>query len=69
MNTNCRGLQRERRCIPIAPDFNFADDNGAPVQMKGYWLDVVVRQGNRWKILVSYHAPVAPPPSAPAQTK
>jgi ketosteroid isomerase-like protein len=43
--------------------------DGAPVQMKGYWLDVDVRKGNRWKILVSYHAPVAPPLPAPAQTK
>ena len=43
--------------------------DGAPVQIKGYWLDIDVRKGNRWQILASYHAPVAPPPSAPAQTK
>ena len=42
---------------------------GAPVQIKGYWLDVIVRKGNRWKILTAYHAPVAPPPSASGQTK
>ena len=47
----------------------FQAQDGPPVQMKGYWLDVDVRQGNRWKILAAYHAPVAPPPSAPAQTK
>jgi len=47
----------------------FQARDGTPVQMKGYWLDVDVRKGDRWKILVSYHAPVAPPPSAPAQTK
>ena len=43
--------------------------DGTPVQMKGFWLDVGVRKGNRWKILVAYHAPAAPPPSAPGQTK
>ena len=43
--------------------------DGAPVQIKGYWLDVIVRKGNRWKILVAYHAPATPPPFAPAQTK
>jgi len=47
----------------------FQAQDGAPVQMKGYWLDVDVRQGNRWKILASYHASAAPQPSAPAQTK
>ena len=47
----------------------FQAPDGAPVQMKGYWLDVDVRKGNRWKILVAYHAPVAQPPFAPAQTK
>ena len=42
--------------------------DGAPVQIKGYWLDVIVRKGNRLEILVAYHAPATPPPSAPAQT-
>ena len=46
-----------------------AKDGAPPVQMKGFWLDVDVRKGNRWKILASYHAPVAPPPPAPAQKK
>ena len=43
--------------------------DGTPVQMKGYWLDVDVRKGNSFKILVSYHAPAAPPLPTPAQTK
>lgn len=43
--------------------------DGAPAQIKGYWLDVIVRKGNRWKILTAYHAPVAPSQSASGQTK
>src|SRR5215813_12261592 len=31
----------------------FQAQDGPPVQMKGYWLDVDVRQGNRWKILAA----------------
>jgi len=31
MNTNCRGLQREQRCVWIASDFIFADDKAKDV--------------------------------------
>ena len=45
----------------------FQVENGAPLQAKGYWLDVDVREGDGWKFLVSTFNYNGPP--IPVQTK
>ena len=45
----------------------FQVENGAPLQAKGYWLDVNVREGDGWKFLVNTFNFNGPP--IPVQTK
>jgi len=42
--------------------------NGKPFQLKGYWANIVVREGDAWKIWMSASM-VTPAPAAPAETK
>jgi ketosteroid isomerase-like protein len=42
--------------------------NGGPIQLKGYWSAIYIREGDDWKIrMLTWN--MAPPPAAPAQTK
>jgi ketosteroid isomerase-like protein len=45
----------------------FQVENGAPLQAKGYWLDLHVREGDGWKFLVSTFNFSGPP--VPVETK
>ena len=42
--------------------------NGKPFQLKGYWENIEVREGDAWKIWMSAYN-VTPAPPAPAETK
>jgi uncharacterized protein (TIGR02246 family) len=46
----------------------FEPPNGKPFQLKGYWANIVVREGDAWKIWMSASM-VTPAPAAPAETK
>jgi hypothetical protein len=41
--------------------------NGSPIQLKGYWGDIFVREGDTWKARLVVSNNAAPP--EPAQTK
>jgi uncharacterized protein (TIGR02246 family) len=43
--------------------------NGKPFQLKGYWANIVVREGDAWKIWMSTAFNITPAPAAPAETK
>ena len=41
---------------------------GGPIQLEGYWSNILTREGNEWKIRTSTYN-ITPAPAAPAQTK
>ena len=44
------------------------DENGGPIQIKGYWSAIDSREGDEWKIrMLTYN--ITPAPAAPAETK
>jgi ketosteroid isomerase-like protein len=44
------------------------DQNGPPIQRKGYFSSIKIRDGDTWKIRMSTYN-ITPPPVAPAETK
>ena len=46
----------------------FQGKNPGPIQLKGYWSSISVREGDTWKDrMLTYN--ITPAPAAPAQTK
>jgi uncharacterized protein (TIGR02246 family) len=41
---------------------------GGPIQLEGYWSNILTREGNDWKIRITTYN-ITPAPAAPAQTK
>jgi hypothetical protein len=57
-NNRAEGTPEENKAVVQPP-------NGKPFQLKGYWANIVVREGDAWKIWMSASM-VIPAPAATA---
>jgi hypothetical protein len=56
-NNRAEGTPEENKAVVQPP-------NGKPFQLKGYWANIVVREGDAWKIWMSAAFDITPPPAA-----